>query len=342
MEQIRNDSYADQFDEIEVIGQGAFGKVTMARKKPQLGGGIYAIKEIDVSSMVDPQASINSTLAEISFLKDLSNGQGGACDPNVVCYYDIFRDPSRNNDLFIVTEYIEGAELQDIYQQFSDEVNLASIYGKDNLKTRFILYTLKYILSALAYIHAHGIVHGDIKPENIRVRTSVETSDENVKEDEIILDDYTDDFAVTIESEERQTITRATHRPVLVDFGLSCRLNESLNAADSCNKASGSPIFVAPEVARKHTIIAESDLWSLGITVVALYTDATDPWHQPNDITVADYLGIISDPATPAPTLDSSDEFLNNLVATMLEYNPSDRTTASDLYQSVVAYLNEL
>lgn len=342
MDQIRTDSYADQFDELEVIGQGAFGKVTMVRKKPQLGGGTYAVKEIDVSNMVDPQASINSTLAEIGFLKDLSNGQGGACDPNVVCYYDIFRDSSRNNDIFIVTEYIEGAELQDIYQQFTDEVNLASIYGKDNLITRFILYILKYLLSALTYIHAHGIVHGDIKPENIRVRTSVETSKENVTEDEIILDDYTDDFAVTIESAERQTITRATHRPVLVDFGLSCRLNESLNASDSCNKASGSPIYVAPEVALKHTIISESDLWSLGITIVQLYTGDADPWNQPSDITVPDYLRVTSDPATPAPTLNSSDEFLNNLVATMLQYNPVDRTTASDLYREVEAYLNEL
>ena len=77
--------------------------------------------------------------------------------PNVLKIYGVFR---ANNTVYIVMEYVEGVTL---------EQYLSTRGGKLSWSQAWCL--LRPIMAALGEIHRHGIVHRDVSPENIMIRT---------------------------------------------------------------------------------------------------------------------------------------------------------------------------
>ncbi|KAG8345906.1 casein kinase II [Trypanosoma vivax] len=83
-------------------------------------------------------------------LKVLQNLQGG---PNIVQLYDVVRDPCSRTPSFIF-EYIEACDFRAIFPTLSDcDVRC---------------YTFE-VLQALEYAHSMGIMHRDVKPNNIAI-----------------------------------------------------------------------------------------------------------------------------------------------------------------------------
>jgi serine/threonine protein kinase len=77
-------------------------------------------------------------------------------DPNIVRIYDLRSD---NDQWFIVMEYVEGANLAELLKkngayQWEDAIPI-----------------LKQILSAMGHAHASGIIHRDMKPNNVMITT---------------------------------------------------------------------------------------------------------------------------------------------------------------------------
>lgn len=87
--------------------------------------------------------------------------------PNILKYYERFED---KHNYFIVTEFCEGGEL----------INYAlNNSGIDELVVRKIMSQL---ISAISYIHAKGIVHRDLKCENLLLKsTDIEAKDIQIK-----------------------------------------------------------------------------------------------------------------------------------------------------------------
>lgn len=73
--------------------------------------------------------------------------------PNLVTIYDFDRD---GDLLYLVMEYVQGEDLDDIISQQS-------------MTPSQFLEVLAQICDGLSYAHRNGIVHRDIKPSNIRV-----------------------------------------------------------------------------------------------------------------------------------------------------------------------------
>jgi serine/threonine-protein kinase len=138
--------------------------------------------------------------------------------PNIVTTYDFGLYSKR---LFIVMELVNGSHLKD----WIVKKKISSMYNG------FLL--LKQASSGLAYAHQQGIVHCDIKPQNMLV------SDEGTLK--------------------------------ITDFGIS-RALETISRAEKHSEIWGSPFYISPEQARGKPPSPASDVYSLGVILYEVFT----------------------------------------------------------------------
>jgi NIMA (never in mitosis gene a)-related kinase len=139
----------EDYQKLELLGHGSFGRVWQARHKQT--GQIVAIKEIDFSTMQrrEKQLLVN----EVNVLRKLNN-------PYIVKYIDrcVKRDEKK---IYIVMEFCPGGDLQRL---------ITSTRGHNqNISEDQIWLTLTELATALCDCH-HGeerVLHRDIKPANI-------------------------------------------------------------------------------------------------------------------------------------------------------------------------------
>ena len=125
-----------------VIGRGAFGKVNIGLNI--LTGRIVAIKSFNKKNLIN-ESSKNKILYETNLMR-------GLCHPSVTKILETFEC---ENYMLIIMEYISGGNLQ----------NFVKKRRKLCEKTAKILF--RQIIQGIRYIHSKGIVHRDIKLENI-------------------------------------------------------------------------------------------------------------------------------------------------------------------------------
>ncbi|KAG1342672.1 serine/threonine-protein kinase GRIK2 [Cocos nucifera] len=136
------------------IGRGSYGKVVLYRSS--IDGKQYAVKAFYKSRLsrvrVTPfETALSDARREVSIMKTLEH-------PNIINLIEVIDDPD-SDQFYIVLEYVEG-------ESICDASGTCGGLG-ENTSRRY----LRDIVSGLMYLHAHGIVHGDIKPENL-LRTS--------------------------------------------------------------------------------------------------------------------------------------------------------------------------
>ena len=138
---------SDEYEFIENIGQGMYGRVYKARNKKE--NKYYAIKRLNFKDINEKEKKqINN---EVSCIKKLKH-------PNIILYKDSFND--EDNYFNIVTTFCEGG---DIYNKIQNQKG--EYFNEDQ-----ILNWMVQILLALDYIHKNNIIHRDIKPQNIFIK----------------------------------------------------------------------------------------------------------------------------------------------------------------------------
>ena len=124
------------------LGSGSFGKVYLAQNK--FTKEKVALKQIKKSNK--DLLSDGEIKDEIEILKTLDH-------PDIVRIIESF---NTKDSYVLVTEYCEGGELFDQVKNQLSETQIAVIF--------------KQLLSGLAYLHSHNIVHRDLKLENILIQ----------------------------------------------------------------------------------------------------------------------------------------------------------------------------
>ncbi|PIA37412.1 hypothetical protein AQUCO_03000179v1 [Aquilegia coerulea] len=137
------------------IGSGSYGKVVLYRNN--MDGKPYAIKVFHKSHLLKlrvapSETAMTDVLREVSIMKML-------CHPNIVNLIEVIDDPN-TDQFYMVLEYVEG-------KWVCEGSGPPGGLGKSTAK-RY----LRDIIAGLMYLHAHNIVHGDIKPDNLLVTSS--------------------------------------------------------------------------------------------------------------------------------------------------------------------------
>lgn len=105
------------------------------------------------------------------------------------------------------------------------------------------------LADALAYAHEQGIVHRDIKPDNVLFRDR-------------------------------------DNAAILTDFGIAKNLNNDINQLTQVGSAVGTPKYMSPEQARGQKVDGRSDLYSLGVVLYEMLT-GLPPYQAEESVTLA-------------------------------------------------------
>ncbi|KAM4796385.1 NUAK family SNF1-like kinase 2 [Rhinophrynus dorsalis] len=130
-----------RYEFLETLGKGTYGRVKRARDKQ---GREVAIKSIRKDRIKDEQDMLHIR-RETEIMSSLSH-------PHIISIYEVFENSSK---IVIVMEY---ASHGDLYDYISERQRLS-----DHEARRFF----RQIVSAVQYCHANGVVHRDLKLENI-------------------------------------------------------------------------------------------------------------------------------------------------------------------------------
>lgn len=235
----------------QTIGEGEFGKVKMGWKKDSTVQ--VAIKLIRKESLAGNTTRLPKIYREISILRELQH-------PNIVRLHE-FVETERH--MGIILEYASGGELFDYI--------LNHRYLKDPAARRLFAQ----LVSGVGYLHKKGIVHRDLKLENLLL-------DRNKH---IIITDF--GFANTFDPED-ELGEETEHRIADKDYVRKNGLDKIIpwvdgregghRRGDLMQTSCGSPCYAAPELVVSDGLYTgrKVDVWSCGVILVSEDERATN------------------------------------------------------------------
>ncbi|KAJ5682722.1 hypothetical protein N7462_005887 [Penicillium macrosclerotiorum] len=237
----------------QTLGEGEFGKVKLGWKRD--GSIQVAIKLIRRETLGSNPNRLPKIYREISILRDLAH-------PNIVRLHEMVET---DRHIGIIMEYASGGELFDYI--------LNNRYLKDNSARRLFAQ----LISGVGYLHKKGIVHRDLKLENLLL-------DRNRN---IIITDF--GFANTFNPADpldEEIEYNLTNKEYVKRKRLDKPGPDGLRRGDLMQTSCGSPCYAAPELVVSDSLYTgrKVDVWSCGVILYAM---------------LAGYLPFDDDPANP-------------------------------------------
>lgn len=268
------DVIGGRYELIRVLGIGGTGAVFEARHR--------TIQRTVAVKLLLPEIAYSSPAVPQRFLQE-ARTSNEVRHKNIVEVLDFGDDQGR---LFMVMEFLEGENLG------------VRIKREAPCSPASIVRLLDPIMSALALAHSRGIVHRDVKPQNI--------------------------FLAHTPGEDAVT-------PKLIDFGIAKRIMTDDVGLTATGMILGTPAYMPPEQAtgRSKDVTPAADQYALGAILYEALTGSVP--HQAESYP-AMLVAIVSGPPPDIrylrPDLDAS---LAAIVMRALAYEPSQRY--SSLYE---------
>jgi protein-serine/threonine kinase len=222
----------------QTLGEGEFGKVKMGWKRE--GGVQVAIKLIRRETLGSNPSRLPKIYREIAILRGLQH-------PNIVKLHEMVET---ERHIGIILEYASGGELFDYILQHR--------FLKDNAARRLFAQ----LVSGVGYLHKKGIVHRDLKLENLLL-------DRNRN---IIITDF--GFANTFNSSDElgeDIEYNLGNKDYVKKAGLDILREDGHRRGDLMQTSCGSPCYAAPELVVSDSLYTgrKVDVWSCGVILVS-------------------------------------------------------------------------
>lgn len=257
-----------------VLGSGGMGTVLAARDTER--GQLVALKVMHAEAASDP-GSVRRFMREGRAAARLRS-------EHTARIHEVGRFPS--GIPFLVMEYLDGEDLEEIRERRPLRVD------------EIVDYVLQ-ATKALSEAHAIGLVHRDLKPQNLFL------------------------------AKGRDGVSRIK----VLDFGLAKELQQTESKDQSQvttdNMLLGSPQFMSPEQVRAPSEVdARSDIWSLGATLYQLFTG------EPPFVSATVFGLLARIMADPAPRVRDRapdvPEAIERVILRCLEKEPDKRFASAD------------
>ncbi|AGC02086.1 serine-threonine kinase [Acanthamoeba polyphaga moumouvirus] len=214
------------------LGEGGFAKVYLGINK--LTGEKVAIKKVFLNQKKTPKNELlNKLSTEIQIMQQLDH-------PNIVKLYDVYKT---DDYWYIIMEYCDAGTLARVIE-YNESSSKTDLYFNREQNT---YYYLNQLINALEYIINLGYIHRDIKPMNVLLVSSKEST----------WDGKCYNFS-------QKLIVK------LGDFGLAREFSKCEN--ELMKSICGSPAYMAPEILLDPNSGYDSkiDIWSFGIIMYQL------------------------------------------------------------------------
>jgi serine/threonine protein kinase len=262
------------YEVLRVIGEGGMGKVYEARHT-RLHTKRFAVKLLhqelarqpDVVTRFQREAEAASVLTH----------------PNVVGVYDV--NTSADGRPYIVAELLQGEDLGSYLDRL----------GK--LHTAEAVHIVRQVCHALGAAHAHGIVHRDVKPENV-------------------------------------FLAGPTGTVKVLDFGIS-KVLETSDGLTKTGTVMGTPDYMAPEQARGDRVDSRADIYAVGAILYRALTGRKP--FEGNDAMAILTAVLTQEPVRPSTLEPKIPLSLELVVQQTMAKMPNERFATMDALEQALA-----
>ncbi len=250
---------------LRLVGEGGMGRVYEA-KHLRLKDRRFAIKVLHRELARDPDV--------VARFQREAESASSIGHPNVIDVYDVHRTP--DGIPYIVGEFLEG-------QEFGGELEKS---GKVDVP--MAVHVTRQVCRALAAAHRKGIVHRDMKPENV------------------FLVDVDGALAVKV-----------------IDFGISKAGQAGKTNLTKTGMIMGTPAYMAPEQARGDKVDSRADIYAVGAMLYHAVT-GRKPFESDDPASTLS-LVLTEEPARPHKLNNQIPEALELVIQRAMAKEPQDR-----------------
>eukprot|EP00510_Aplanochytrium_minuta_P002384 CAMPEP_0184020576 /NCGR_PEP_ID=MMETSP0954-20121128/9423_1 /TAXON_ID=627963 /ORGANISM="Aplanochytrium sp, Strain PBS07" /LENGTH=402 /DNA_ID=CAMNT_0026302447 /DNA_START=161 /DNA_END=1369 /DNA_ORIENTATION=- len=241
---------SSKYRDLKYVASGGFGEIyTASVVQLQSNNSVVALKKIPLEPRRLSNRLYGKILAKLRNRKAESSSMSSyeeaknevemmkAVQGNnyILNYYDSF---SIGRQYWIATEFAKFGDLREIvqysdileYNDYNEEGHLGLPLQK-SLPIDLLMYIMAPIFDAVRFLHSNGIIHRDIKEDNILVTEA--------------------------------------GVPKLCDFGTACKYNGIAIPYDSSYV--GTESYSPPEIIQKKEYDTKVDVWALGVTMLSLH-----------------------------------------------------------------------
>jgi len=299
---------SDDYEFLATIGSGAFGTVVQVRHRET--GQTRACKALAPDGVLEAELAD----AEIAVLKSLNH-------PHIIRLHEVYLEepgPERRRRVYLITELCEGGDLLFRIGYHYKTLRVPMMEGH-------IAYMMRQILSAIMYCHHRGIVHRDMKPDNILFL------DPSASSPLVLIDFGLAGYAERLRERAREVRVARSD-----SLGRLARVLPAAAAARWCEvkrkmmQRAGTAYYMAPEMIIPGVYDQKADMFSIGV----IFSELLTGWHPFFDPQVDDAQSVHAKIKARRPVrllrqkFEGVSQHARDLCRRLLEKDPKRRLSA--------------